>query len=266
MGAAGLWLEVWGQMAFVWMTLAIGFVIGWQRADSLALRALSVWMLLNSPASILEGLSGDPGFQGAWMLYQTQYRMLPNFAFLLFALGYPEAQALWRRSWVRRMFLAMAVVAVALWAVFYGRNIHVLPAITIDVYPHAVTVYKVLLFTLITSALGALALSWWRAQGQTRQRLTWIALGAGGIQAGEFLTFMVFLVGLDPSAVGVTFAELALKVLGRWVSALPCSGIACSMWALRSTASASGCWWRAGCWPRCGVSTGCSPHFRRRRY
>jgi len=178
-------LSVVAEWSSVLIQLAIGFAVGWRRAESGAMRALSLSLLVSSPGiwGLLPGGAVADGVAvwGVWV-QPVGYGL-----FTYFSLAYPEERRHLQRRWVRGGFFLLAGAWLAVGGSSFAYKLEVLPEWMASWGPIVYTFRGWLAIVSVLISLTALWFSWHRSTGVTRQRLAWIGVCMGTVYATYFL-------------------------------------------------------------------------------
>ncbi|MEJ6001691.1 ATP-binding protein [Paucibacter soli] len=163
-----------GGLVDCWMALSIALLMSWRRADSKAIRALSLALALYGISDI------GPTLPGGWT--QTLVFLTGNdvqffifiAAILYFSIAYPDEQSRFSTRWVRISYLTLVSVGLALALFEAGFFLRVVP-LSSAVWQYTVErVARAPTIVATGAALVFLCTAWRRASGTTRYRAAWI--------------------------------------------------------------------------------------------
>ncbi|MEO8922757.1 MAG: ATP-binding protein [Caldimonas sp.] len=158
--------------------LAIGALIAWRQAASAPFRGLAIASL---GSSIIGLYTYWPGgfFNSRVAPFLNAADFFAVYAgFVYFCIGYPTQDPPSRAHGVRRVFHVYLAISALYWAAFPFLILGVLPPslrAAITVLP----IYDLLAVVAVLIGLPALAWSWSRASGITRERLAWLGVCIG---------------------------------------------------------------------------------------
>ncbi len=236
---------------FAWIATAIGFAVGWRRADSGAMRALSLALLATSPNTFWP-LLPPSAIQSVTAVAWIYWWALVYLGFLHFALSYPEQAPPMRRQWIRHLYVGFAGLFTLVAIATAGTRIEFWPGAWVAATPWLFDLGAWLAVAAVLPALSALAWSWRRAAGPMRTRLAWIGTCMGLIYAAYFLLNFNWLLGspLSPATVRLTQVSMLLPAICGLGYALLRHRIfdigfalnRLAVWALVALALAAGVW------------------------
>lgn len=162
-----------GLFVSTFVALGIGFLIGFRRADSTAMRvmALSLMALVVEMATyhLPPGAIAELNYKVLW-----PFGDLATFLGLsYFALKFPESRPHWRRGWVRKLFYLFASAWVVQTAAILLYRLELLPQALQPLVRNAGRESVLDLFTAATVLLASW-FSWRQSSGSERQRMAWI--------------------------------------------------------------------------------------------
>ena len=236
---------------FAWIATAIGFAVGWRRADSGAMRALSLALLATSPNTFWP-LLPPSAIQSVTAVAWIYWWALVYLGFLHFALSYPEQAPPMRRQWIRHLYVGFAGLFTLYAIATAGTRIEFWPGAWVAATPWLFDLGAWFVVAAVLPALSALAWSWRRAAGPMRTRLAWIGTCMGLIYAAYFLLNFNWLLGspLTPATVRLTQVSMLLPAICGLGYALLRHRIfdigfalnRLAVWALVALALAAGVW------------------------
>ena len=160
------------------LTITVGVLIGWRRAESFTMRMFSASLLSKALGTFIFLLPAG-AFQSFTVSVLAHFlRLAGSVCFLYFVLAYTGAM---RRPSIRRTFIAYTVFSASLtvWLVF--ARVGMLPF-----SKEAVAAVRILGMGAALVSMAGLLIGWWRATGVVRQRLAWLSLCMGAIYAIYF--------------------------------------------------------------------------------
>ena len=167
-------------MAIEWLAsllmLVVGVLIGWRRADNVAMRLFSASLVSQTLVVFIPLLPGGE-FQSASLRVLAPLLALVAYdGFLFFVLAYVGA---FERRWVRIAFAVFVVAdaSLALWTIV-GQAPGFLPLLD-----QARTLGALLGVASAATCIVSLGAAWWRSHGARRQRLGWMSLCLGALYA-----------------------------------------------------------------------------------
>jgi len=172
----------------IYITLLLAMLIGWRRADSMAMRVLAVILLDNSLDSCWDMLPSSP-LQNVLVEMRPLSVLITYLGFAYFSVLYQNEQAPWRRAWVRRCFSALALGFSLICLAMIVHMFSALPwalreYVSINACKEWAAIVSVI-FSL--SMLGA---SWHASRGSARQKLAWAGVCMGLVYT-SFLLYNV---------------------------------------------------------------------------
>lgn len=174
-----LWTVGVSSFGYAWVALAIGFLIGWQRADSPAARILSLSIISLSVETAVVCLPAGPAAAFCYRALWPVTNMLVFLGVPYFTLQFPQAAPHWRRRCVRWPFLFLtAIWAMQAAALLLYMN-HLLPlslqALVVDNGGYDAVLPPILAAIVLTASW----FSWRRSTGAEKQRVAWIGICFG---------------------------------------------------------------------------------------
>lgn len=181
-------VEFVGQLTSVLISLPLALVIGMRRADSLAMRAFALGLLIDSPDFFCDFF--PIGALQVWLdqIFHPACITFYYLAFLYFTLAFPEDRQWIKKAVIRKSFLAFSVLYVLVTLVVILNAAHVLPTFPAEAANDLSQLRALLAMVSVILSLFALYASWRRSTGPTAARLAWIGVCMGAITATYFLT------------------------------------------------------------------------------
>ena len=169
-------------LALMWSStligLAIAFVLALRRAESPAMRALCLALLLASwdifPMRLPVGQ-----WQSATAIGGLARYALIALGFLYFAIAYPEHRSRWRQQGqaaIRRSFFILAGLYAIAATLMISTVMSLLPGTWGPYWPSILNLSRVLDIVSRLAVLGLLWASWREVQGVLRHRLAWLGI------------------------------------------------------------------------------------------
>jgi hypothetical protein len=159
----------------VLFAIAIGLLIGWRRVGSVPVRTLAFIFLIFGFGQNADLLPAGPLSEFLYQDVKVFSFTFNYLAFLYFALAFPEERAHLRHPFVRRIFRAYLVFGTLFASSGFLLRHVVLPwpwLTEATIQPIANT----FAITTVIAAFLAIWMSWYRASGQSRQRIFWVGL------------------------------------------------------------------------------------------
>ena len=204
------------------VALLVGALIAWRQAANPPLRVLAMVFL---GISVIQFYNYLPqGFFNDFVspFFNALDWLMLRLGIAYFCLTYPVESPHWRKRWVRVGFVIYAFASFLYWSAFPWSILGLAPAPVVALL--RLPVEELLGAVNALLVVTSLTLSWWRATGLMRSRLTWFALSLGAIVIANAVPDAV-ISGLAPSP----DAAVAIEVLTGVVTL---SGIASMGWAL----------------------------------